>query len=405
MAKVVIVGAGPAGATLALLLAERGIDTTLLERQRDFARAFRGEVLMPAGVDALQQMGLGTLLKTIPTREVDAVALYVNRRQVLRAALAPGLAARPPLAVSQPAFVEGVVRMARRHRNFAFHPGVPVGLLIRDGGHVSGIRFRASSRGVAGERALGADLVIGADGRNSTIRRQLGLPVQSKGPLMDIVWFKLPCPPDWTGVRFYAGRGLFLVAYRTWDDSLQVAWAILKGTFGALQNRGMGAWIDDMASHVSDDLASHLRDHRANVGRPFLLQSVADHVTPWSDRGALVVGDAAHAMSPVGAQGINLALRDAIVAANHLVPALSGTVDRTRLATALARIEAERRPEIERILRLQAVPPRLVLSRAWYGELARRVVAQTARRAFVQRAIRGNASVFLNGVTRVSLNV
>ena len=157
---------------------------------------------------------------------------------------------------------------------------------------------------------------------------------------------------------------------------LQVGWVILKGTFGDLRGRGIEQWMEEMANHVSPDFADHLRAHRDAVQKPFLLDVVSDCVDCWSTPGALVIGDAAHTMSPVGGQGINVALRDAIVAANHLVPVLSQPAPHDNLiAAALDAIEAERMAEVRPIQALQAQPPKVLLSRAWWGDPVRRMVA------------------------------
>jgi 2-polyprenyl-6-methoxyphenol hydroxylase-like FAD-dependent oxidoreductase len=130
-----------------------------------------------------------------------------------------------------------------------------------------------------------------------------------------------------------------------------------------------------MARHVSPDLAEHLRRHARDAVEPFLLWTVSDRVLDWSAPGLLVIGDAAHTMSPVGAQGINIALRDAIVAANHLVPALAGPgTDPAAIDAACRRVQAERIPEVEAIQRIQARAPRIVLNRAWWARAALRLL-------------------------------
>ena len=406
MSRVVIVGAGPAGATLALLLAERGIDVTLLERRRDFAREFRGEILMPSGIEALDQMGLAGLLTRIPTRTNRELTVYLNGRSIVGGSLSREVFGdRLPTVVSQPAFLEGVVEIAGRNPGFEFRPGVAVKSLVREANRVARVVIHDATDNASGERTVRADLVVGADGRNSFVRKQLALSARSMSPPMDVVWCKLPRPDGWTGMHAYIGSGHLLIAYHTWDDTLQLAWVILKGTFGALRSQGIEAWVEDMANHVSPDLAAHLRQSSHRIGRPFLLDSVSDRVDRWSQPGALLIGDAAHAMSPVGGQGINIALRDAIVAANHLIPALSGPVDHERVTRALSDVEAERLSEVQPIQRLQALPPRIVLNRAWYGELARGILGHAVRRPAVRAGAARRASEFFRGVTEVVLTV
>lgn len=371
-AQVLIVGAGPAGASLACVLARRGVRVVLLERQRDFSREFRGEVLLPNGVDALQQMGFAAALAATPHATFESVAIYANRRTLAEVALDSALFdGRDPMAVSQPALLEAIVAEAVKQPSFRFVRGATVRDLLREGDRVTGVRFDTSE----GERRFSADLVVGCDGRSSIVRRKGGLHASEQAPPMDIVWCKLPGLPSLLrGARAYLGGGHLLIAYGTYGGQLQVAWAILKGTFGDLRRRGIPQWIEEMAGHVSDDLAAHLRAHAGAAAHPFLLDAVSDRVLTWSLPGALVLGDAAHTMSPVGGQGLNMALRDAIVAANHLVPALAeGSAE--ALDDAAQQIERERTTEIVAVQRLQALPPRIVLARAFWGEPVRRALA------------------------------
>ncbi len=403
MSHVVIVGAGPAGASLAYLLARRGIEVTLLERRRDFAREFRGEILLPTGIAALEQMGLQSQLAALPSYSPPTIDAFLNGRPFLNVSLDTGSDADTRfIVVSQPALLEMLVGEAAASSSFTFIRGASVKELIRDDGRVAGVHIRTDDV----EQTLQADLVVGADGRNSVVRKQAALPASEISAPMDIVWCKLPCPDDWLGVRAYAGRGHLLIAYHTWDDTLQLGWVILKGTFGELRSRGIEQWVEEMANHVPPDFAEHLRAHRDAVQKPFLLEVVSDCVERWSAPGALVIGDAAHTMSPVGGQGINIALRDAIVTANHLVPVLSAPgPNGNALTAALAAIEAERTPEIHQVQALQAQPPKLLLSHAWWGEPLRRIAGALLSKPAVQQRAAGRISIFLDGVTEVQLTV
>ena len=403
MKHIAIVGAGPAGASIAYLLANRGVDVTLIERRRDFAREFRGEILMPSGIEALQQMGLGEALGRTASHVAPDMALYMNGKMVFSEKLDPDVfRGHPPLAISQPALLEAIVHEADKSPNFHFERGVSVKELVQKDGRLSGVRIRDDN----GERLLPADLVIGADGRNSVVRKYLGHAVSEMSPPMDIVWCKLPCPENWQGLRAYVGRGHLLVAYHTWDHSLQLGWVILKGTFGELRNKGIEAWIEEMANHVSADLASHLRAHRGAAEKPFLLDTVSDCVASWSGPGALLIGDAAHTMSPVGGQGVNIALRDSIVAANYLVPVLHNESSTAAdMMTALQAIEKDRMEEVNYIQILQAQPPKLVLSRAWWGEPLRRVAGFALGKRRVRLKAAQRMAAFPFGVTAVELKV
>ncbi len=400
MAHVLIVGAGPAGASLAYLLAHRGIEVTLVERQRDFAREFRGEILMPSGVAVFEQMGLAAALASVPSYRFRDGELHLGGRPVFHVELDDSPAT--PVAVSQPGMLEMLVAEAGKSAHFRLERGAAVSAVIEEGGRVVGVRARTEE----GERELRADLVVGADGRGSAVRKKAGLTARNLDTPMDIVWCKLPCPDDVRGVRFCIGGGHLLAAYRTYDQSLQLGWVILKGTFGELRSRGIEQWVDEMANHVAPELGAHLRTHAGAAGHPFLLSTRADCVESWSAPGLLLIGDAAHTMSPVGGQGVNIALRDTLVAANHLVPALSGAaVDPTRLDAALRAIEAERMREVGPIQRLQAQPPKVLLTRSWWGEPVRRAVGALLGVEAIRTRLGGRANVFTSGLTDVTLQV
>lgn len=403
--RIVIVGAGPAGAALAYLLVRRDIDVLLLERQRDFAREFRGEVLMPSGVEALHQMGLGAALAHVPMTVPSAVEIYVNRTRRLRIALAPAdFGDRPPAAVSQPALLETIVAEARAHPSLRFERGATVRDLLHGGGRVAGVRVDLEQ----GPQEITADLVIGADGRSSVVRRRAALTADVSDVLFDVVWCKLPLPAFYgteSPARAYLGGGHLLLAFRSFDDRLQVAWLILKGTFGELKRRGIGQWIDEMAAHLSPDLAAHFQAAAGAVSHPFLLDVASDLVRAWSTPGVLVIGDAAHTMSPVGAQGLNIALRDAIVAANHLVPVCTQGGTDVEIDAACRGIEQERLHEVTTIQRLQALPPPLVLGKSALAAALRQLVPRLASTRLGMQLIQRQARVIGYGVDVVKLEV
>jgi 2-polyprenyl-6-methoxyphenol hydroxylase-like FAD-dependent oxidoreductase len=370
MAHALIVGAGPAGASLALLLARRGIRVTLLERQSDFEREFRGEVLMPSGLDALGQMGLAAALERVPTSRIEQVGLYANRRRAGTLRLPADLSVR---AVAQPAMLEMLVAEAARLPCFHLERGATVRDLLFEDGRACGVRVERDGS----SRELRADFVIGTDGRASLLRRRAGLDQPRRPQRFDVVWARLPLPAAIARdreARFYVGQGHFLVMYPSHDGLLQVGWVIRKGGFGELRRLGVEGWIREMSAHVSPDLAEHLLEHRRELTAPFLLDVVSDRLRRWTAAGLLLLGDAAHPMSPVGGQGINIALRDVIVAANLLAPALERGANALRLDQAARQVQAERLREVGAVQRLQAIPPRIIfrdgaLSRALIGAL------------------------------------
>jgi len=368
---VIVVGAGPAGALLAFLLARRAVSVTLLERTRDFAREFRGEALMPSGLEALDQTGLWAEVDAVPHVLLRAVAIYVNGVCRLRQQLpVEDFGRHRPRWMSQPELLEMLVAQAARFPGFRLERGASVRGLCEAEGRVRGVRVLGAD---GSESSLDADLIVGTDGRSSTVRRRAGLPDRTDRVPMDVVWCRLPRPDflvEDEHFRFYVGNGHLLLAAPVPGGLLQIGWLIAKGAYGDLRRRGIAEWLDEMTAHVSPDLADHLRRNRDRASLPFLLSTVSDRALAWSRPGVLVLGDAAHTMSPVGAQGINLALRDAVEAANELVPALESGADPAALDAACRRVETLRLPEVRVIQRLQALPPRILFSSAPWARFA-----------------------------------
>jgi 2-polyprenyl-6-methoxyphenol hydroxylase-like FAD-dependent oxidoreductase len=399
---VVVVGAGPGGAALALLLVSRAVPTVLIERQTDFEREFRGEVLMPSGLEVLD--ALGADMSRIAHRVPLDLSISFHHQRTLRFEIAPDqFRGRSPQIVSQPQMLEHLIELASRHDGFRFPRGSSVRDLIEDGGRIGGVRVA----GREGEEVLHGSLVVGADGRSSVTRRRGAFAVRERGNPMDIVWSKIPWPAAWKEpvLRAYVGGGHLLIAIPAPDGLLQLAWVILKGTFGELRSRGHEEWVQAMADHVDAELAEHIRTFGETITRPFLLDVQTDRVLGWARPGLLLIGDAAHTMSPVGGQGLNLAMRDAVVAANHLVPAWHGGGGRGGLDRAALAVEPERGPEIDRIQALAAQPPRLIMRPGPVAELARRVLPHLVTSPIARRIGPGLIDDFFHGVTEVVLRV
>ncbi len=396
--QVLIIGGGPAGTLLAWLLASRGVDTVLVERQADFAREFRGEVLMPSGQEVLREAGFS--FDGIPTVRPQQLELYRGAQRFFETTLdLPPEAS--PLGVSQPALLESLVQRCETSPNFQFLRGVAAKDLLTEDGRVVGARLQSKD----GDRGFSARLVVGADGRSSVVRRKQELPVRDLGAPMDIVWAKFPRPAHWSDaqVGIYIGNGHLLIAFTAAEDrAVQLAWVVLKGTYGELRARGVEAWARDMAMHVDPALGLHLEQTIDQIDRPFLLDSVTDRVIGWARPGSLVIGDAAHTMSPVGGQGLNVAMRDSVVAANHLVPAFLGDGD---VDAAAALIEAERGPEIDTIQRLAAIPPRFMLGTTLFHSAARALLARLAPTALATGRANVLLQTFLHGTTDVHLKI
>ncbi len=383
--RAAIVGAGPAGAALAFLLARRGVPVSLIERQSDFAREFRGEGLMPGGVDALNQMGLGAELDALPHSEVRSLSVFLDDRRLIHvdtSALPAGSAL--PRFVSQPALLELLVARCAAFPDFELLRGATARDLLRENGRVAGVRVEAAS----GVRELRADFVFGCDGRASLVRKRAGLEVARDPQSFDVVWLKLPLPDFMRGAaRACIGRGHFAICFPSPDGGLQIGWVIEKGSFGELRKRGVDGMLDELERNVPGDLAGWVRAHRGEVTQPFLLDVICDHLERWSAPGVLLFGDGAHPMSPVGAQGINIALRDALVVANQLGPPLARGASPEELDAAAERVTELRLPEVKEIQAMQARPPSVLFQRTLASRVLLRFVVPLLARTGIARPI------------------
>jgi 2-polyprenyl-6-methoxyphenol hydroxylase-like FAD-dependent oxidoreductase len=343
MTQVVVVGAGPTGLTLAMLLVKRGISVKLIEASRTFRRIFRGEAFMPSGLEAIDQMGLLNVVAQTPHRALDAWEFYIEKRSIFRVNEPMELQGQPCTLISQPAFLDAVINQINGCANFELIQGSAVRELLWQEGRVAGIRL-------ADGRAIAADLVIGADGRNSIVRQQANLALDRAEQSFDILWFKLPTHPRFQAENvFYSilcGRDGFGV-FQGSEGELQVGWSVHRDE----PEQPPGSWGEKLAAASPDWLAAHFRQQANAIDRPLLLSIVVGRAPQWYLPGLLLLGDAVHPMSPIRAQGINMALRDVVVAVNHLVPILQKSAH--EIDAVLPRIQAEREPEIVEIQRLQ----------------------------------------------------
>ena len=346
--RVVIVGAGPAGATLALLLSRAGIAVTLVESNPGQRRCFRGEALMPSGLAALEQMALLPQLEGLPHRPLAGWRFVVNGRELFTAAEPlGGDPQRPCTLVNQPAFLDGVLRQALATNHLEFLAQTTAKQLIWQAGRIAGV--------VLGDgRQLAADLVVACDGRSSRLRQDAGVGLSTGSSPIDVLWFDLdgPSPSPLQGhfTTVVGPQGVFSL-FESASGGTQLGW-VLDATKPTPQ-RSPQEWIASFASQCPEDLASWLGQSGTGGQTPTRLSVQVGLAESWWKPGLLLLGDAAHPMGPVRAQGINMALRDAWVASQHLIPVLQ-PLNQVQQDAALAAIEQARRSEIQTLQTLQA---------------------------------------------------
>ena len=315
--RCVIAGGGPAGMMLGLLLARAGVAVAVLEKHSDFLRDFRGDTIHPSTLEVLHELGMLPEFLRRPHQEVQQLSGQIGNTVVPIADFAHlPTQCRFIALMPQWDFLDFLAGQARRFPAFRLEMEAEVDDLVVADGRVTGVRATTPN----GELAVGADLVVGADGRHSTVRARAGLETIDLGAPIDVLWLRLsrvPGDPAQTLGRFDAGRILVMLNR---GDYWQCAFVIRKGGFDEIRSRGLPAFRDEIA-----ELAPHLRDRTGELADwpdIKLLTVAVDRLRVWHRPGLLCIGDAAHAMSPVGGVGINLAIQDAVATANILTAPL-----------------------------------------------------------------------------------
>ena len=312
-----IAGGGPAGMMLGLLLARAGVDVLVLEKHADFLRDFRGDTIHPSTLEVMHELGVLDRFLRLPHREVTELRAQIGET-VLTIADFSHLPTRCRFIALMPQwdFLDFLRDDGERSPGFHLRMRAEVVDLLEDGERVVGVRARTAD----GPLEVRADLVVAADGRSSIVREKAGLAVEELGAPMDVLWFHLSRrsgDPVGAMGRFDAGR-IFVLLDR--GEHWQCGYVIPKGTLDSIRERGLDAFRREVAA-----LTPFAADRVTEIGGwddVKLLTVRVDRARRWYRPGLLALGDAAHAMSPVGGVGINLAIQDAVAAANLLAPSL-----------------------------------------------------------------------------------
>ncbi len=360
---VIIVGGGPAGMVAGLLLARAGVPVTVLEKHADFLRDFRGDTVHPSTLELFHEIGLLEELLKEPHAAIDTMTLDLLGQQYTIATMKHlPVAARFVAMMPQWDLLDFIAGQGRKYPTFDLRMSTEAtGLTYDAANRVSGVTL-------AGGETLPARLVIAADGRRSVLRDAAQLPLEDLGAPMDVLWFRIPVPAGMDMSEVALGtidRGGMVVAIPR-GDYWQCAQIIEKGGFAPIEAQGIAAFRDRIVE-IAPGLAAGI-DAIQSFDDVKLLSVALDRLTRWSRPGLLAIGDAAHAMSPVGGVGINLAVQDAVAAANILAVPLAAGADPDPL---LARIQERRWQPTTRMQAIQRFAHQRVIEPMLRGEITR----------------------------------
>lgn len=352
----VIVGGGPGGAVLALLLARKGVPVTLLEAHPDFDREFRGDTLHPSVMEIMDQLGLAGKLLALRHTKLRQATIQTPSGPVTPVDFSR-LRTRFPYITMMPqtSFLEFVTAEAARYPGFRLVMGARARELVEEDGVVAGVRYESDEE----MYEVRARLTVGADGRGSRVRRLAGFTPVKTSPPMDVLWFRLPRErggPEGVMGRFGTGKICILLDRH---DHWQAGYVIPKGTFPQLRKQG----VEELHRRF-DDLVPEFAGRAGSVTdwrQVSLLSVESSRCRRWFRPGLLLIGDAAHVMSPVAGVGINYAIQDAVAAANILAKPLSEESLSTRH---LARVQLRRELPTRAIQRLQTLAQNRILAPA-----------------------------------------
>ena len=329
-----IVGGGPAGTVLALLLARQGVPVLLLEEHMDFDRDFRGDTLHPSTMQVMDEIGLADKLLQLPHTKLQTMNVQTDEGAFQLANFGQLKTRFGYIAIiPQVDFLEFTTNEAKQYPNFRLVLGARVEKLIEEDGYVHGVRYR----GRDGWHEVRAVLTVGADGRFSRVRRLAGFEPVSVSQSMDVLWFRVPRKAgDAQGAMGRLGKGHILVILKR-ADAWQIGYVIPKGGYQKLRAAGLEALRGELTALLPDwaDRFDTIQEWK----QVSVLSVESSRLKRWYRPGLLLIGDAAHVMSPIGGVGINYAVQDAVVASNILGASLKAGQVRT---SDLAKVQRER---------------------------------------------------------------
>lgn len=381
---VLIVGGGPAGALLGCLLARRGIEVLVVEKQRHLDRDFRGETLAAPSVVTLRSLGFGPALDEHGYLQTRAVTMRMEGRQVFSVDYGRFRLDVLPIDIPQPALIGIFNEQSAGLPGYTYASGTSCTGLIEEDGVVRGAVLKQG-----GERIpVRARLVVGADGRFSKVRKEAGIEARITPMERDFLSFKLPRPAGWgNNAELVVERDKHLVVLPTFPDFLRVGHNLPKRGLGDLRKEGFEAFRDGIAA-IDPRLAPLLAEHLGSWDDTSFLEIFTAEVDDWARDGLILIGDASHTCTPILGQGVNLAIQDTVC----LAPVIARALRRSAAAvpaTEFAEFVATRRKHKDQVTRFQRMQEAALAQHTPLRTLLRRARFRTLDRLPVKYAVFG----------------
>jgi 2-polyprenyl-6-methoxyphenol hydroxylase-like FAD-dependent oxidoreductase len=346
--QVCIIGAGPGGAALGLLLARSGIEVIVVERSKTHQREFRGEFISPDSVEILESLQVINQLEKSSYLENEGMELYDAGKLLLKLNFTePGRL--KPIDIPQPTLLETIVKESKKYDNYTYLNATSAKRLIVNNHIISGVICQSENS----ELTIYTQLVVGADGRYGKVRKLADLPANQTPIERDFVWFNLPRPTDWPEIiRLKLYKNYQLMILPTFPNLLRVGFNIPKGKYSQLLKQDISE-LHKLVAQLEPQLADTVKNTISHWSQTSLLDIFTTTLPDWSRDGLVLIGDAAHTLTPVLGQGVNHAISDAVVLSNTIKKFLKQEHVNVVPKVLLKQFEEERRPEINFIQRFQ----------------------------------------------------
>lgn len=346
--QVCIVGAGPGGAVLGLLLAKEGINVVVIEKSKDYAREFRGEFIAPDSVNILTKLKIMDQLGADQYLKNEGMELYDDGQRIACLDFTAGNKLQP-IDIPQPTLLRALVTESKKFGNYQYINGATAKNLLLSNASVNGVICHTPQ----GEITVQAKLVVGADGRYGKIRKLANLEVSKKNIKRDFVWFNLPRPPQWPAtIKLKLYKNYQLMILPTYPDLLRVGFNIPSGEYGKLTKKPISA-LHHLVSLLEPNLQTIVESFISSWSQTSLLDIFTATLPSWSCDGLVVIGDAAHTLTPVLGQGVNHAISDAEALAPIIVRSLKAKPDQIIPQKTLKEFEKMRKPDVNFVSKFQ----------------------------------------------------